>query len=424
MKKRSIIYLTGLLLLAIFIVIPGAKSETKPFYSGEAISFNNKIFIGSTNGGKFELFKFENNKLSKKGEIVSDDLIKKEFHDCLFKIIDNNLYIFLVNGSYLYKYQIFDQDGFKLIGKMKDNSWDYMYGLADAYEDNIMTAGTKGVKVWSKDLEVINSYDLITKNVKSLKFSNNGNYLFAIENGNLEIIDATYHNIVMEGALEVKEDHSRLLFNDDTEGAVYVVDDKSLKKVFFNGEYEEFVHISNLGYDVDGMYDSDHLYFSDGYGIVKIRKNNLQPITWAYTTDLGVDNGWAMTMRVVRMDDKEYVVVFNNSGILVLDDSLKLKDYYKSVEIAINQPQRELYLSVDKNRAAPGSSVSLLGGGFGIYENIKITFKDDKYYTISDQNGSFKKVIKVPSMNSGTLSDIKAVGEVSGLTYSMSFKVE
>ena len=141
-----------------------------------------------------------------------------------------------------------------------------------------------------------------------------------------------------------------------------------------------------------------YVYFSDGIGIVKIRKSDMAPVDWAYTTELGAGSGWAMGLRVVEnTQGQEIVIVFNGSSLLVFDSDLNLIDSYNAGEAIMPAPE-PLFLSVDKNRAAPNSLLSLRGNGFGANEEIKIKFAGNNYIAQTDQTGFFKTIITVPEV--------------------------
>ena len=149
----------------------------------------------------------------------------------------------------------------------------------------------------------------------------------------------------------------------------------------------------------------------------------MAPVDWAYTTELAAGNGWAMGLRVVEnTHGRETVIVFNGSSLLVFDSDLNLIDSYNASEAIMPLPE-PLFLSVDKNWAAPNSLLSLRGSGFGANEEIRIKFAGDNYIARTDQAGFFKTIITVPEVKAQN-TDIKAIGMISGLTYSVSFTIE
>ena len=421
MKKLALITLI-IAVCAAGLLAPKAESMIQPYFSGEAVNYNGRIYIGTVNTGRFELFNLENNHLVKKNIINPDDAVYNRFIDLALRRQGSRLYAYLTSGRYLYQYNISDPANISLVKKLKDNSGDNFYALSQT-DDNLATVGNKGAKLWNENTRVINTFDAHSTFADNISFSRNANYIYKILRDEFSIIDSFYRNIVMDRGINIRDDHVRHIFNDDYEGAIYLVDDYSLKKIYFDGHSVQFNHISNLGYDADGLIGGGYVYFSDGIGIVKIRKSDMAPVDWAYTTELGAGSGWAMGLRVVEnTQGQEIVIVFNGSSLLVFDSDLNLIDSYNAGEAIMPAPE-PLFLSVDKNRAAPNSLLSLRGNGFGANEEIKIKFAGNNYIAQTDQTGFFKTIITVPEVKAQN-TDIKATGAISGLTYSLSFLIE
>jgi hypothetical protein len=421
LRKILILFVIFVSVTAV-ILIPKAEGRIQPYFNGEAISYKNTVIFGSINTGRMELFVLDNDQIEPVTALTPDDREYNYFNDLLFRKEDASLFVYLVNGRSMYKYDISDTQNIRLVEKVKDNSNDYFYGLGKAGK-NIFTVGEKGVKVWNGDLAVIDSYNKIDfKNPKSIVFSRNGNYIFNTNGGYLNVMDSFYRDLLTETKLFVRGDHSIRPYVEDAVGLVYLVDDYSFKKIDQDGKYREFKHISNIGYDVDGSANSDYVYFSDGIGLVKIRKSDLIPMDWRFTTTLGAPDGWAMGLRVVENNGSDNVILFNGSSILAFDQDLNLLDSYQATEEKDFTPA-PLHLSVDRNRAAVNSLISLQGGGFGAKEDIKITFAGENFYTTSNEFGDFSLMITVPN-KPGITTDIKVDGMVSGLTYSTNFKIE
>ena len=418
--KKIIIFLAIILLFFTVSAAPGAQGEIKPYYTGEAINYNNQIIFGTVNTGALELFCLENDRIYKELSLRSDELEYSEFFDLLFVEENYRLYVYAINGRYLYKYDATNLPELILVKKVMDNSGDYFYGLAKTNE-RIVSVGTRGVKTWNYSLQVVNSHDVHSTFAKNIKVSGNGNYFFKVLKDNIRIIDGFYRDVVMERGLDIRDDHIRNIYNDDIMGTVYVVDDASLKKIYFNGVTEEFNHISDFGYDADSLPGRDYVYFSDGIGVVKIRKSNMEPLDLLFTTNLGPGNGWAMGLRAVNSINGDRVILFNGDSILALDHNLDMLDYYEARESDHLLPA-PLSLNLDKYWGAPGTYITVQGSGFGPNENVEIAFASEKWNIRANQSGDFTKLIAVPAVNSGR-RDIKATGLISSLTYSVSFEV-
>ena len=424
--KKKIIFLFLIFAAVIVFLPPGIESKTQPYYSGDAIVFNDRIFIGTTNTKAFELFTFDSGKIIRQVVIAVPpryEGVDNFFYDFKFNKEDKKLYVYLTDGRYLYKYNLDIPSRPKLINKFKSNIWSWFSGI-NMTPDNLATIGKEGIKIWNSDFQIVNLYNLFNKYYPgNISFSPKGNFIFNIIDNNLAIFNVLEREIIKKIPLNIIEAHNRKIFNDHIESLIYVVDDSSLKAFNFNGILKkEFKHTSDLGYDVSGLEGSEYLYFSDGIGVVKSRKSDLKPVDWVYTTDLGIQGGWAMGLEAVRSSRGEKIIVFNNSSILVLDKDLELVDYYKAVE-EDNSPPENLWLSVDKNKAAPGSLISLRGGGYGLKEKVRIIFAKEEYIIQADDKGRFATIITVPSVLPAR-TDIKVVGEYSGLNYSIAFNIE
>jgi len=185
--KKIIIFSAIILLFFTVSAAPGAKGVIKPYYTGEAINYNNQIIFGTVDTGVLELFSLENDKIYIELSLTSDELEYSEFFDLLFVEENYRLYVYAVNGRYLYKYDATNLPELELIKKIKDNSGDYFYGLAKTGE-RIISVGTRGVKTWSYSLQVIDSHDVHSTFAKNIKVSGNGNYLFKVLADNIRII--------------------------------------------------------------------------------------------------------------------------------------------------------------------------------------------------------------------------------------------
>ncbi|HAM88966.1 MAG: hypothetical protein US83_C0002G0066 [Candidatus Falkowbacteria bacterium GW2011_GWC2_38_22] len=409
------------IIFTVLVFIPKAKSNVKPYYSGEAIGYNGRVIIGTTNTGILELFELTQEGIVKKSLVRSDESEYRDFTDLAFANEGGRLYVYTINGRYLYKYDATDVSSLKLVAKTKDNGWDWFQALS---KNNlgVVTSGVNGVKQWNKNSDITNSFKEYSTMPDNIKISNDGNYLYKIKKDRFQIIDGLYRDVIMETGINFKDDHNRNIFIDELDGEGYFVDDKGLKRVSFNSKIHEFRHTSDYGYDVDGINGRDHVYFSDGIGVVKINKSDMSPIDWAYTTQLGGGNGWAMGLRVAEDAYGEVVVVFNSSSILALDSDLNIIAYHKSSpsDTIVVEP---LSLSTDRRMNAPESTSYIYGKGFGFNEDVEVKLEDIIWKVRADKNGAFTARIQVPcDMRPGT-HDIKATGLVSGLTYSVSFEV-
>lgn len=424
---------SGLLFLlsVFFLLIPGVQGKTKPYYKGDAISYNNVVIIGSINMEAIELFKLDNGRITRVARIESfrhKYSGYESYYDLMFNIEKGRLYAYAVDGTYFYKYDISDPSSPALVKQIKDNSWDYFLSLKKR-GDNIVTVGTNGVKIWNENMDSIDLFKIVKpKDHYNLFFSKDGTYIYNLEDGQVKIFDTNTRSYVSNFEIVAKENHNRNIYNDGHSNAFYMVDDYGLKMLDYSGNVIKlFKHTSSLGYEVSPSTDGNYVYFSDGIGIVKSDKDDLRPVKWAYTTGSGGQENWAMGLKVVNANGADYVVVFNNSNILVLNSNLKELDSYEAtVEDTWPTVKESLFLNVDKNRAPANSSISLHGGGFGANEPLEIMFVgiySSKIAAVADDQGRFLQILQVPDIKSQSI-DIRVDGLTTKFHYNIGFLVE
>ncbi|KKQ59879.1 MAG: hypothetical protein US81_C0034G0009 [Parcubacteria group bacterium GW2011_GWE2_38_18] len=424
-KGVSLVLLLSVFLSAVIMTAPSVKSKNKAYYSGDATEYNGDIIIGSTNMGYLELFKLENNKIVRKSTIKSVDPIfgnTNDFYDLAFSKENGQLFVYAVDGRYFYKYNITNLKNPVQVSKLKDNSWDFFLGV-NKVGSKVLTTGTKGIKLWNGNLQVVDSFDQKSKFQYNLTFDDKANYIFNTDKSKFTIFDTGIRKIISEISIFTREDHIRKSFYDAIDGKIYLADDEKVLQMNYGGKLiTTYAHGSRFGYDVAGVYGSPYLYVSTGREVVKINKEGMNRIGSANTINLGSSDSWSMGLNVVRGRDGERVVVFNNSNILVLNNDLKKLDLFNSSEEDLRQTE-PLSLGVDKNRAAANSQVLLHGTGFGFNEDLTINFGNLKSTVKTDKSGKFERIITVPSLLPG-MADIKVTGNSSKLTYSTSFRIE
>lgn len=419
-KKIKIISLF-IVLGAFSFLIPNLNSKTESYYFGEAINYNNQIIFGSVNLNKFELFNLKNNKIERTA-VISPLRHNSEYYDLAFANEYNELFLYLVDGKYIYKYNISNLYKPNLVSKVKDNLNDWFVGL-DKIDDRIVTIGKNDVKIWNNNLEIIDKYSVKNKYQHNISFSDKGNFIFNVDKDSVQVINANNRENLSTFSIIADQDNFRKIYNDEQQKKIYIVDDQMFKLFNFDGTFiNGFKHDSSNGYDVVGFDEKDYIYFSDGLGIVKIDKYTMKPIDWAYSSNLGSQGGWAQGIQVVNSNEGDKIIVFNTSSILVLNENLDLIDYYKATE-ENQKPIEDLWLSLDKSKATPGEYVLLKGGGYGMGEEMEIIFGKNKFKLKAEANGRFQKIIQVPS-TFPTKTDIKVIGKYSKLNYSISFEIE
>jgi len=412
--------------MGVFLVAPApaALAKIKPYYSGKAASYNGNLIIGTADMGEIEIFRLDS------GELVKTATIQPEWdrysrtailYDLAFSEENGKLYLYAVTGNELLKYDITEVRLPILTKRSANTSWDWFTGVG-TLGDKIYTVGKFGIKIWTPDMVVINSYAINNPAPANLSFDQGGNYIFSILNkeGKIDIYDTNTRQVVSSIPFRADNIYNRGLYTSG--GYVYFIDDSAVKKTDFSGKSgANFVFKSKNGYDVRPSADPAYFYFTDGVGVVKARTSDLEPVKWAWTTNIG-QNCWAMGLRIVKAGASEYAVVFNNSNILVLDGDLKLVTSYESQE-DLMQLGESLALSVDKARAPSGAMISLHGQGYGFNEPLDIFWADTKYEIRADDQGRFRVFLEVPKAKPGG-RDITVTGKFTGAKYSLGFQVE
>lgn len=407
-----------------FLVTPG-KSRLKSYYSGDAISYQNNVYVATTNTGSLEIFKLNGSSL---------DLVAKakpynyrfnnygDFYDVKLVVESNHLYAYVVSNYTLYKYELKGKT-LNLVKENKNTYWEW-YNRVDKFGDDIVTVSAKGIKIFSSDLELIVAHDFNNANAPyNLSGTNPRFYLSVNEtDSTVEVYDREARTIISRIPLNFKYDKGNRRAYQDVNSNIYVVDDYYAKKFDVSGKLlGSFRHLDFQGFDISGTGHTDYVYFTNGVGIVKLDKN-MKEVDYAWTGNLGAYGGWAMGLETVY-NSGEKIIIFNNTNILVLDDKLNKIAVALASEEADDTPVENLYLKLDKNRAAVNSDVMVSGGGYFPYEQLTITFGKDRITSVSDANGRFSSIIKVPQLRAG-MHDIKVEGVESSLHYSISFQVE
>ena len=398
-----------------------ALGKIETYYSGSTASYKGNIYVATANTGSVELFSVENGIITKEANLLSPSAFFPVIYDVELNAEGDRLYAYLVNGRYVYKYDVSNPTFPVKIAEALDNSWEWYKGIT-RIDGMIALVGKTETKIINTDLENLNSYKLTNDFYDNI--TSNSNYIFNVtEKSNLEIIDRKLRTVVSSFLLGAKENHNRRIYNDSSEGVIYAVSDSALNKYDFSGKLvKSLKHISNLGYDVLPSKDSRYLYFSDGLGVVKVKKDTLKAEKWIRTADLKPEGNWAMGMAIANDASGEKVIVFDGMSILVLDSKLKLLSSFNAYKESFS-PIAPAYLKADKIRGGANTQVSVHGGGFGLGEKISVSLAGAKWNAQTDRNGDFNLVLVVPSVKAGGY-DIKVIGENSKISLNLAFQIE
>lgn len=422
---NRVIAVSLLTLVVVFGLASNGRTAVKSYYSGDAVSFNNQLYVGSTNSDSLEVFKLEDQGLRRLAKIRPFDQKYGKygtFYDFKFSVENNRLFIYAISGFTIYKYELVGDSALNLITIQTNTYWEW-YTRVDKFGDNIITVSERGVKIWNTNLVVLDSYNL-TNNTSPYNISGGGNRsIFSVLGNDITIFNRESRSVVKTIPINTKYDPANRRVYQDESNNIYVVDDYYAKKFDLDGKLiASFKHLDYQGFDIMASGHSNYVYFTNGVGVVKLDKNSMKLVSSRWTDKLGGNQGWAMSLKVVYAGG-EKVVIFNNSNILVLDDHLKKLGAFQSMEEVEPTATENLYLNLDHNMGATGATVVLNGGGFFPKEDLNIYFGSTKITTQSDSRGRFVSTLTVPNLPDG-LVDIKVVGQTSQLSYSIAFKIQ
>ena len=425
MKKY--LYLLALPLLVILVFTHNGQTKTKSYYSGDAINFNDELYITSANSGNIEVLKLDNNNLKLIAKIKNYNAKYNrydEFVDSKLSVENNQLFVYASSGFSLSKYEIVNDNSFVLISSEQNTSWEW-YSRIDKFGDNIVTISDKGINIWNKDLQVINAYSLSNLSNPYNIRSNGQNLILNVQDNHLTVYDKSVRANLVSIPLNYQDSVGNRQSYIDQDNNLYVIDDYYAKKFNLDGKLlASFAHIDQPGFDVSGSGSSNFVYFSNGSGVVKLNKDTLKEGAFAWTGALGGVRGWAMGLKVVDVNGDK-VVVFNNSNILVLNSNLKKIASYTATEESAASSLENLSLLTDHNSATPAANIELSGTGYFPNEKLAINFAGTKSNSLADEHGRFTQNLIVPDIAnaSSTGVDIKVDGENSKLSYSISFTI-
>jgi len=434
MKAKTLIIFSVLVIaLSIFGVWHFGQSKTKSYYSGDAIEYHGQLIIASANTGFLEIFKFVNGKLVnviKRAAPVDAQVRSSAYNDVLLNQENDNLFVYAASGSTVYKYDFSDLQNLPLANSRRDTTWDWFGHLAWV-NGRLMTAGSRAVKFWNPDLEVVDSFNLVNStNPYNIVPAGNDRWLFNLTGSQVDLFGLSARQISRSLPVNVNlATGNKRVYFDAPANLLYVADDAALKKMSLTGDlYKTLAHSSQFGYDVVASSDEpDNLYFSNGYGVTKVSKIDFKRLASFDNDQLAWPNSWAMGLKLVDTVKGEVVVVFNNSNILVLDKNLLPYATAAATEeeTGAATANESLFLRLDVNNGYVGNQVAVSGGGFAANENITLFFGGVQWLTTADASGRFTATVTVPeSARNKTGIDLKAIGSKSGLSYSAGFYIK
>lgn len=453
MKNKKIltafVFIGVIATITTIITLPG-KTKMKSYYSGDAINYNEKLVVVSTDSESLEVFTQESAGLERRFTIRPfDERFNKDdsFYGVKLNIENGHLYAYTISGYTLYKYDISSLNKATLIKKDKNTYWEW-YNKVDKFGNNIVTVSAKGVKVFNSDLQVIDSYNITNDIPYNISSGGDKDYIFNLKGKNdvIEVFSRERRSVANNLQINFYGgENNRSIYFDAYDNNIYFADDYSVKKISLKGELKgTFEHLGYPGYDVSSS-GNEYLYFANGLGVVKIQKNNMSVATSRRTGNVSVAEGWAMGLKAVATKSGERVVVFNNSSILVMDSNLKVLGFFAAGKDDKVYAKENLFLNLSSGSVDSGSQVEVTGGGFFSKEKLVIDFYGKKYEVNADKDGRFSKILNVPELSDSNSrnktfseteengmeikniterTDVKVTGDQSKYTYSISLYIK
>ena len=447
--KKILIFAFLLLGIVAWATLP-AKTKIQSYYSGDAVNYNGNLVVASTNSESLEVFVLERDGLKRKiilrpfnSRFDKDD----SFYSVKLNIENGSLYAYTISGFTIYKYNISNLNDAILVKESTNTYWEW-YGRVDKIGNNIVTISAKGISVFNTDLEAIDRHEITHNNPYNISSAGHSDLVFVLEheNNGIRVYDKNSRRVVSD--LQINffgKENNRASYFDYYDNSLYFADDRSVKKVGLDGSLRgTFEHIGYPGYDVASS-NNEFLYFANGLGIVKLRKSDMSVINSRRTGKITVSEGWAMGLKVVALGNKENIVLFNNSSIVVLNDNLETLGYFAAGKSDKVYAQENLFLNLSSGSVDSGMEFQVSGGGFLPNEKLTINFSNAKYETQADKYGRFSKSFNAPGLENSRSSDrvviqsqrddglnltsitektdVKVDGQDSGYTYSIGLEI-
>ncbi|MFA5184667.1 MAG: hypothetical protein WC456_04045 [Patescibacteria group bacterium] len=421
---KRLIILSLFLLSGVFFLVHYSQSQTKSYYSGDAVSFQGKVYVATTNSDSLELFLLAGNDLQLLAKVRPTDKTFNRpinFYDVKFFPQADRLFVYAISDFSLYKYELVGNQ-LNFVSSQKNTYWEW-YNRVDKFGDYLVTVSDKGVKIWNENMEVIGGAPIVDKAAPYNLRAYNNNYVLDVRDNQLLVYSLGTGQATLNIPVNYKTNPGNRQAYQDADGNLYIVDDYYTKKFNLDGKLlGSFQHLDYAGYDVAASGQSDYIYFSNGVGVVKLDKATMKVAAYRFTGGLAGPRGWAMGLKVVAAAGDK-IVVFNNANILVLDDKLNKIASFKATESEAETSTENLFLKLDRTFGGANAAVTLTGGGYFPDEELAIDFGGSKTKATADRRGRFTQKLTVPALAAKAV-DIRVIGESSQLSYSIAFNIQ
>lgn len=425
--KKILLFSVLTILILVSWSVKDAKTKDQPYYSGDAVLYYDHLIIASTNSGKLEFFKSSGDKVERlfSHSLAFNPSKQEVFNDVKLEVQGNKLVAYAIAGYTLYEYDVSDLKTARFEKKIRNTYWEW-YHRIERLGKNLATISDRGVRIWNQNLDVIDGYDFISDSPYSLRSGGDNRFLFAIDNKSLKIYDRESRAVINKIALNFHDENNinRKAYYDRNNELLYIADDYYVKKYNLEGSLlTSFRHYNDSTYDTESAIGSKYIYVSSGSKIHQLSKSDLKLVREQKSFD-ATPQGWSMGLKLVSTKNGDRLVVFNNSGIAIFDQELKLlaSSGKISQDDGITYPYENLYISLNFYSVKSGATITVNGGGYLPNEDVVISLKNTTKFIKADNFGRYVADLYIPQIQAGRY-DVKADGKTSGLTYSTSLEV-
>jgi hypothetical protein len=428
MNKKIAIGLIALMLL-LGIAWQG-RSNSLSYYNGDAVNYQGNLFVATANTGAAEIFKLNGHQLQRIFDFKPYNgayAINGDFSSIVLNVENSHLFAYATNAYTLYKYDLSDLQNPILVDK-RTNTYYEWYSRVAKFGGHIVTISKNNITIWNGDMQAINSVKLgPIDNLNNIAFDNTGRFIYYIQDGKINIYDIEARQLIGQTAVLnfYKNNDNHQLAPDMSNNQLVAIDNYFLKKYDGQGNLLTDVHNPGSGAGAALIPDNGtNYYFSTGDTIIRSNQETLKINKTVNPYALGGADSWAMDLQYVDNGGQDWLVVFDNSNILVLDKNLNKVAQAALTERSDNQQTatENLWLRVDHMAGAAGATVNVTGGGYWPNEKLQFNLANTNTLGQADNQGRFNQAIVIPTTTIGG-HDIKVSGLNSSSTYSISFTV-
>lgn len=421
----------GLIVLIFLLGIAWqGRSNSLSYYNGDAVNYRGNLFVATVNTGAAEIFKLNGRQLQRIFDFKQYNgayATNEDFSSIVLNVENGHLFAYTTNAYTLYKYDLSDLQNPILVDK-RTNTYYEWYSRVAKFGSHIVTVSNRNITIWNHDMQAINSVKLgLVDNLNNIAFDNTGHFIYYIQDGKINIYDIEARQLIGQTAVLnfYKNNDNHQLASDMSNNQLVAIDNYFLKK--YDGQGNLLTAVRNPGSGADAALIPDtgtNYYFSTGDTIIRSDQKNLKINKTVNSYALGGADSWAMNLQYVNNNGQDWLVIFDNSNILVLDKNLNKIAQATLTKRNDNQETatENLWLRLDHMAGATGATINVAGGGYWPNEKLQFNLANTNIFGQADSQGRFKQAIVIPAATIGG-HDIKVSGLDSSSTYSISFTV-